>query len=299
MTKKILPLIGKLLLLLLGAFLLFIGIKAIVQNPAEVGYLNSAIYLDEAVILPENEGKLVIINGKVEMTEPAYDTEYGLTIHSPSVTRYNEVYEQVLYNSEKSEWDWRTKGTTVITGAARVGDFDIDGEILSLLTTPFYYDDFESEEMSDYSNWYVDSKIYIMDKDLVYIGTSKEASVDSSRWIREVADEYIEKYEGAKSVYYKYFDTEQEDEITLVGIQEGNRLCRSEANLSVYYDILSKEELIEQSNMFLTLGTALFGIVPGIILVILALRGLLFSKRKKKKNNRKNNKKNKQKKGWE
>ena len=67
--------IGKLILIVLGVALIALGIKGLMDIPGQQAALDIAVYLDEPVVLPENEGKLVIIHGVPEMTAPAYDEE--------------------------------------------------------------------------------------------------------------------------------------------------------------------------------------------------------------------------------
>ena len=62
--------IGKVILLVLGVVLIALSVKSFVDLPGQNAVLEAAVYLDEAVILPENEGKMVIIHGKPEMIAP-------------------------------------------------------------------------------------------------------------------------------------------------------------------------------------------------------------------------------------
>ena len=51
---------GKIILIVLGAVLIGLGGKTLMDIPAQKAVLENAVYLDEPVVLPENEGKLVI-----------------------------------------------------------------------------------------------------------------------------------------------------------------------------------------------------------------------------------------------
>ena len=85
--------IGKIILLVLGVVLIALDIKAFVDLPGQNAALEAAVYLDEPVVVPENEGKMVIIHGKPEMTAPAYDEELGLTLNTIKAYRYAEEYK--------------------------------------------------------------------------------------------------------------------------------------------------------------------------------------------------------------
>lgn len=96
--------IGKIILLVLGVVLIALGIKAFVDLPGQNAALEAAVYLDEPVVIPENEGKMVIIHGKPEMTAPAYDEELGLTLNTIKAYRYAEEYK--LTSSEQLEYKY-------------------------------------------------------------------------------------------------------------------------------------------------------------------------------------------------
>ena len=65
--------IGKIILLVLGIALIALGVKGLMDIPGQQAALDAAMYLDKPFISPENEGKLVILQGKAEMIAPAYD----------------------------------------------------------------------------------------------------------------------------------------------------------------------------------------------------------------------------------
>ena len=87
--------IGKIILLVLGVALIALGVKGLMDIPGQKALLENAVYLEEPIILPENEGKLVIIHGKPEMTAPAYDEELGLTLDTIKAYRYAEEYKLI------------------------------------------------------------------------------------------------------------------------------------------------------------------------------------------------------------
>ena len=60
-----------------------------------------AIYVKDAKILPENEGKLVVISGYPEILEAVIDENIGVSFPSPKV--YRSV-EALTYNSTFKDW---------------------------------------------------------------------------------------------------------------------------------------------------------------------------------------------------
>ena len=92
--------VGRIILIVLGVFIVWLSARALMGVPQQQKVIDSAVYLDEAVVLPENEGKLVIIHGKPEMIAPAYDEELGITLNSIKAYRYAEEY--TMTSHEKS-----------------------------------------------------------------------------------------------------------------------------------------------------------------------------------------------------
>lgn len=123
--------IGKIILIVLGVALIALGVKGLMDIPGQQAALDAAVYLDEPVVLPENEGKLVIIHGVPEMTAPAYDEELGLTINTIKAYRYAEEYK--LISSEKLlyKYNWVSRGSKGIVGEASLGGFALDEKTLS------------------------------------------------------------------------------------------------------------------------------------------------------------------------
>ena len=140
--------IGKIILLVLGIALIALGIKNFADLPGQSDALETAVYLDEAVILPENEGKMVIIHGKPEMTAPAYDEELGLTLDTIKAYRYAEEYKLTSSEQLEYKYGWVSKGQKSIVGKASLGEFALDEKTLIGLPADSEYEDFNMEEIS-------------------------------------------------------------------------------------------------------------------------------------------------------
>ena len=113
--------IGKIILVLFGAALIVWSAKGLMSVPGQRAALEAAVYLEEAVVLPENEGKLVIIHGEPEMLAPAYDEELKLTINSIHAYRYKETYKQTGFTDDERKWEWVSSGQETLTGQAKIG----------------------------------------------------------------------------------------------------------------------------------------------------------------------------------
>lgn len=272
--------IGKIILLVLGVALISLGVKNIIALPAQEAMLEAAVYLDEPTVLPENEGKLVIIHGVPEMTEPAFDEELGLTINATKAYRYAEEYK--LISSEKLlyKYNWQSRGQKGIVGEASLGGFALDTKILNAFGADSEYADFDMAELS--ATGYVTSH-----------GLTTEGAVTQRLWVivggtyyydafeysgntdfphveREIAKGIAEEREGAKAYAYKVYTGNQEK--TIAGIQQDNRLVTDETLGPIVRDgVLTKDQVLSANTNGLIGGGIAFLLI-GAVLVFLGIR---------------------------
>lgn len=219
------------ILLSAGAVLLALGIALFAFAPAQNTYLKSAVYLEEPVILPENNGKLVILHGQVETTETAYDATYGLSIEAPLAIRYDEVYTKSFVDNAW-QWGWTEQGTDTVMGKAKLGDFELDAEILRRISAKTDYSAFNSREAIWYNLPVADGKTYIVKKGADYYAPTADRSAG-------------DQYEGTVASCYKVLDPAQAGEITLVGVQSGSRLLISDTpEETMHAGVVTQAELV-------------------------------------------------------
>ena len=274
--------IGKIILLVLGIALIALGIKNFADLPGQSDMLEAAVYLDEAVILPENEGKMVIIHGKPEMTAPAYDEELGLTLDTIKAYRYAEEYK--LTNSEQLEYKygWVAKGQKSIVGKASVGEFALDEKTIAGLPADSEYDSFDAAELSanDYvlgrgktkegaptERWWV-----IAGGKYYYDAFEYSGNTDIPHITREMNKEIALEREGAKAYAYKIYTGAEGQEMTIAGIQQGNLLVADDTLGPIVKDgVLSKEQILSANQGGIMGGSIVFMLI-GAVLAVLGLR---------------------------
>ena len=88
-----------------GAIVLAVGIQTFVSAPERTGQIESAVYIENGQVLPENDGKLVIVSGKLEAELPLEDSVTGVKLMSPAATRNVQIYEAKTIDNETT-WDW-------------------------------------------------------------------------------------------------------------------------------------------------------------------------------------------------
>lgn len=274
--------IGKLILIVLGVALIALGIKGLMDIPGQQAALDAAVYLDEPVVLPENEGKMVIIHGEPEMTAPAYDEELGLTINTIKAYRYAEEYK--LTSSEKHEYKyaWVSKGSKGIVGKASLGEFALDERTLNGFSVDSEYDAFNMTELgaNDYvvgrgktkegawtDRWWV-----IVGGKYYYDAFEYSGDLDIPHITREMNKEIAQEREGAKAYAYKVYTGVRDENVTIAGIQQGSTLVAHEKLGPVVKDgVLTKEQVLSSNQSSSIGGSAVF-MALGAVLGFLGIR---------------------------
>lgn len=274
--------IGKLILIVLGVALIALGVKGLMDIPGQQAALDAAVYLDEPVVLQENEGKLVIIHGVPEMTAPAYDEELGLTINTIKAYRYAEEYKLVSSEQLLYKYKWVSRGSKGIVGKASLGGFALDEKTLSGLPADSEYDDFDAAELS--ANGHVmgrgktaegaltDRWWVIVGGKYYYDAFEYSGNLDIPHITREMDQEIANERAGARAYAYKVYTGAGDQEVTIAGIQQGNRLVADDAiGPMVRTGIQTKDQLLSSNKGGIIGGAAVF-MALGAVLVFLGIR---------------------------
>jgi len=266
--------IGKIILLVLGVALIALGVKGLLDIPGQKALLENAVYLDEPTVLPENEGKLVIIHGKPEMTAPVYDEELRLTLNTIKAYRYREVYKKTGFNTDEQKWEWVTNEQKSLTGEAKIGDFELDSAILIAFPTESHYTDFDAGETAGYSLFHANSgssDLYVLPEGGYYADEMTLDGTDNG-WLTTMGFQTAADREGTTAYRYRFYDPEKNDEHTIAGIQKGNLLAKDENLGPVVKDgVLSKEQILSANQGGIMGGSIVFMLI-GAVLAVLGLR---------------------------
>ncbi len=259
MAKKIIGIA----LIIIGLFTAFLGFKAMSQAPEAVEKLESAVYVADAKIYPENEGKIVIVPGNLYVTANAFDKESGLALPTIKATRQKWRAVGVKADGIGYDWSWTSDGMNVtICGEATVGEFKLYEGMLNGLNASVEYDDFSSSQLKkaglmDYYSYVVTDGVYIDDN-------------------KGGHTRYKDEYEGAVRYKYKIMPMDGELEYTFVGIQKNGALVRDDSlgMIASTEGILNHEEILAKNesnstagNIFAFVAAALF-IGGGIVCIV-------------------------------
>ena len=300
MKKSIL--IGRLILIAMGVFVIWLSARALLDAPVYKEVLSSAVYLEEPVVLPENEGKMVIIHGKPEMIAPVYDEEIGITINAFKAYRYAEEYKQTAWEGNRTLYKWAPIGQKSLAGEASLGEFILDEKTIIAFPAEVDYEDFDMAEIE--ANGYNVSKGKTdegawMDRWYVIVGgpegeayyyapSELNPSLDAPLFVRESNRHIAAEREGTKAYAYKIHTGVVSEEVTVAGIQQGNMLVAHEKLLGVVNNgVLTQEELVNTESGYLVGGSVAF-LALGLLLIWMGLRN--GQKNGKKKNNTKQKK---------
>ena len=273
---------GKLILIVLGIALLALGIKGLMDIPKQKAVLEAAVYLDEPVVLPENEGKLVIIHGKPKMTAPACDEELGITLNTIKAYRYAEEYKQTSREKNVFKYGWVSRGQKGIAGKASVGEFALDEKTINGFAADSEYEDFDMTEISakgyevgrgkTKEGAWTDRWWVIVDGTYYYDSFEYSNDLSIPHVTREMDRSIAQEREGAKAYAYKVYTGLLSEEVTVAGIQQGTSLAADETlGVVLRNGVLSKEEVLS-SNTNNLMGGAIVFILLGVVLNILGLR---------------------------
>ena len=274
--------IGKIILLALGVVLIALAGKIFLSIPGNTAVFEEAVYLEEPVVLPENEGKFVVIHGDAVMTAPAYDEELGLTLQTVKAYRYAEEYKEVKVEKDVHTWNWLSVGQKAIVGEAMIGGFELDEKTLNAfpVDTDEYFEDFDAQEISAYAVDYVTltsegtmtgSHPRVIQNGEFYYQEHIYDLADPL-FVREWNEEIINERKGDRAYSYRYYDDAQHGELTVAGVQQGNTLIAHEKVGPVVYDGVKTMEELASSQKTAVHGGSIAFLVLGLLLVFLALR---------------------------
>lgn len=241
---------------IIGVVLVLLGIgtgalvwKMHTDMPEAQEQLAAAAFLGEPVVLPENEGRLVVCSGALEMTAPAVDGELNVTLPSLKAERLTERYENAG-TADKPKYEWRkvysgALGSRKIVGEARLGAFVLSPELLETLPTPAFCQEFDGGELAR-AGLEMYSKLLGSER---YLSRSKV------------------NVRGALRFSYRIYSLDGGRQVTVKAIQKDGALHPAPAQAPcVLEGILSREEVLKDSE-----ESGVMGLVTGAVIAALLL----------------------------
>lgn len=262
MFIKILKKIAGVLIILIGIYFMVSSLKMIfVDTPKMKAALKEAVYVGESAIDPANDGKIVIVCGAFELTEPAYDDELGLSINSIRVSRAKQTMKRKknvtptppLTEEEKRygvlRWDSVYHDKT-FTGNGKIGAYTLSQDFIDNIILDKTWDNYDKAALDAIGYVYMPDKNQSQEHFI-------EPLAQTQRDDRQ--DDYRYFYDAAS------FETGQM--VTAIGVQDGQTLkAVSGITDNLMENVLDRETAIKQGGVP-SAGTNIFSIVFSLLLL--------------------------------
>ena len=237
-----------------------------------------AVYVKDAKVLPENEGKFVAVSGNPRMLEPVVDENVGVTLQSPKVYRLVEV---IKWDDMSNRWKIKTVSmgssddgyeTGTMVGRIALGDFELDKELLTRLNV--ILSDAERNDFSAEDIAHMENKGFLVRSggNFCYSDAAHQPLDSISPTIEGLNESdhiWHPEWDGGHKVSWDMWFLDSEDELTVVGIQKGNTLtyCKVEGGVSRDH-IVSEEEMRDSADpnlvKYVAYALALLFVLMGI-----------------------------------
>lgn len=213
------------IILLVCAFFMFIGVKAVLGTDDTAEYIRSAVWVEDGKVHAENEGRLVAVVVRPSEWENAGDTDMNISFHSTIVRR---TVQQLSGSS--GSWTWKPVyglkdvriDDAIFTGApSSEDDFIIDSSILAGINIGIECakNDLIFRENSTSGNvWDYGGYTWITSVPSDLMDSYSTSSMNDKR------NKKYDMYSGSYRLRYSVTDYSTDDTIVLLGIQHGNNL---------------------------------------------------------------------------
>ena len=255
---------GAVIVILLGLLCAVSTVRSCGTKRAAIqGKVDDVVYVGQGSYDPANDGKIVIVCGKLKVLEPAYDDELGLTIYAPRAMRSAKKMKLKKWNlpatEENMEWnsDLGVGGMEIFRGKADVGAYHLSEEFIEQLMLGREYE-FDEETLEEAGLTILTDRKYRGEK---FIGTQR-----MGRGVFE---------EGDRRYQYSVPDQSDGDMVTVIGIQDQGTLTYVKgATPNMLSGELDKKTALKKSGMS-SGGVSIFRVVLTILLLSTGIRMLL------------------------
>ena len=198
--------------------------------------ISKAVYVEDGKVLPENEGKIVIVPGKLEAVTPLVDEITGVQLPGVIAKRTVERYEKVSNSDEDGtyytlEWKNTLLGkdnefndivSSVLIAETKLGEFIVDNNALHHVAVGTPFNDFDSQALHQrgYTMYPKTGITYISKIDFMPDGNEEYHSSFTRNGISKV---YYRDYENVPRINYATQRVES-GEYTFIGKQQNGKL---------------------------------------------------------------------------
>ena len=276
--KKIIGVI----LIIGGLLFASLAVKALMSAPQNYEKIKAAATIKDGRVIPENEGKLVVVSGTLKPAEQLQDSITGVKLPGVTAKRTVWTYERDTNSDDEQVWDWKPE----ITDYSEKANFGINAEILAstMLAAPTLLGEFKVEsqllnplirntEFTQYDEQSLNAgwKVLSGGKESRYC-VSKEYSLP-----KKTKGMYSTTGYGSQKISYGIVSPDDPLEYTILGVQKGDTLIKSEDvdSVTTFKGIMTAEEFADESKKEAR-GGSIFGIITGILLAVIGVGMMAF-----------------------
>lgn len=276
--KKIIGVI----LIIGGICFALLAVKALVSSPQSYEKIRVAPTIKDGKVIPENEGKLVVVSGTLKPAEQLQDPITGVNLPGVTAKRTVWTYKQDTGSNDEKVWDWKPENTdysekanfginaeiltsTMLAAPTLLGEFKVESELLNPLIRNTEFTQYDEESLKD--GWNVLSG-----------GKESRYCVSKEHWLpKKSTGMYSTTGYGSQKISYGIVSPDDPLEYTIIGVQKGDTLIKSEDvdSVTTVKGIMTSEEFAEENKKGVRSGS-IFSIITGILLAIIGVGMLAF-----------------------
>ena len=265
-----------------GLLFASLAIKALVSAPQSYEKIRAAATIKDGKVIPENEGKLVVVSGTLKPAEQLQDPITGVKLPGVTAKRTVWTYKRDTNSDDEQVWDWKPENTdysekanfginaeilttTMLAAPTLLGEFKVESELLNPLIRNTEFKQYDEKSLN--AGWKVLSG-----------GRESSYCVSKENWLpKKSTGTYSTTGYGAQKISYGIVSPDDPLEYTIIGVQKGDTLIKSEDvdSVTTVKGIMTAEEFAEENKKGVR-GGSIFGIVAGILLAIIGAGIMIF-----------------------
>lgn len=271
--KKIIGVI----LIIGGILFASLAVKALMSAPQTYEKIMAAETIGDGGVIPENEGKLVVVSGTLKPAEQLKDPITGVKLPGVTAKRTVWTYERDTNSDDETVWDWKPESTdysekanfginaeilttTMLAAPTLLGEFKVESQLLNPLIRNTEFTQYDEESLN--AGWKVLSG-----------GRESRYCVSKESWLpKKTTGMYSTTGYGSQKISYGIVSPDDPLEYTIIGIQKGDTIVKAEDidSVTTFKGIMTAEEFADKSKKEAR-GGSIFGIVAGILLAIIGV----------------------------
>lgn len=276
--KKIIGVI----LIIGGILFASLAVKALMAAPQTYERIKAAATIKDGRVVPENEGKLVVVSGTLKPAEQLQDPITGVKLPGVTAKRTVWTYKQDTNSDDEQVWDWRPENTdysekanfginaeiltsTMLAAPTLLGEFKVESKLLIPLIRNTEFTQYDEESLN--AGWKVLSG-----------GRESRYCVSKEHYLpKKTTGMYSSTRYGSQKISYGIVSPDDPLEYTILGVQKGDTLIKSEDvdSVTTFKGLMTAEEFADESKKEAR-GGSIFGIVAGILLAVIGVGMLTF-----------------------